>query len=236
LVSPRRPLGEREVRGILPVSCINELENYVDPLAQGILEILALYRKLGTHAFNMAIFFDKAGNRNGFCAFCSLISRINPNQLSTSDSAFMERLHLEPVILTLPRISVNSTKKRKICDSLEFCNEFLLCDKCPVFLVSLTKDTVACLLKLSGFVTERCCNPHHLMSARDDRDVFLPFLGHEATLDVLACNRHGNLMGSTCFCKCEWIGEFTINSLVGGHDDLRELDCIALLPGLYLVG
>jgi galactose-1-phosphate uridylyltransferase len=107
------PLGEREVRGILPVSCINELENYVDPLAQGILEILALYRKLGTHAFNMAIFFDKAGNRNGFCAFCSLISRINPNQLSTSDSAFMERLHLEPVILTLPEDLGKFYKKEK---------------------------------------------------------------------------------------------------------------------------
>jgi UDPglucose--hexose-1-phosphate uridylyltransferase len=96
------PVGEREVRGILPVSCIDELENYVDLLARGILEILALYRKLGTHAFNMAIFFDKAGEKNGFFAFCSIISRINPNQFSISDSAFMERLHLEPIILTLP--------------------------------------------------------------------------------------------------------------------------------------
>ena len=96
------PLGEREIRGILPVSSIHELGNYIDLLAKGILEILALYRKLGTHAFNMAIFFDKAGEKNGFSAFCSIISRINPNQFSISDSAFMERLHLEPVILTLP--------------------------------------------------------------------------------------------------------------------------------------
>jgi hypothetical protein len=96
------PVGEREVRGILPVSCIDELENYVDLLARGILEILSIYRKLGTHAFNMAIFFDKDGRKNGFCAFCSIISRINPNRFSISDSAFMERLHMEPVILTLP--------------------------------------------------------------------------------------------------------------------------------------
>ena len=96
------PVGEREVRGILPVSCIDELENYVDLLAAGILEVLSIYRKLGTHAFNMAIFFEKAGRKNGFYAFCSIISRINPNRFSTSDSAFMERLHLEPVILTLP--------------------------------------------------------------------------------------------------------------------------------------
>jgi UDPglucose--hexose-1-phosphate uridylyltransferase len=96
------PVGEREVRGILPISSIHEFEDYIDLLARGLLEILTFYRKLGTHAFNMSLFFDKPGTDNGFCAFCSLISRINPNPSSTSDSAFMERMHLEPVILTLP--------------------------------------------------------------------------------------------------------------------------------------
>lgn len=96
------PVGEREVRGILPVSSLEGMENYTDLLARDILEILSLYRELGTHAFNMSIFFDKIGNDHGFSAFCSMISRINPNPSSTSDSAFMERLHLEPVIMTLP--------------------------------------------------------------------------------------------------------------------------------------
>jgi hypothetical protein len=50
----------------------------------------------------MSIFFDKTNRTHGFSAFCSLISRINPNPFSISDSAFMERLHLVPVILTLP--------------------------------------------------------------------------------------------------------------------------------------
>jgi len=49
----------------------------------------------------MAIYFDREKS-GAFRSFCSLISRINPNPLSTSDSAFMERLHNEPVILTLP--------------------------------------------------------------------------------------------------------------------------------------
>jgi len=96
------PVGEREVRGILPVSTLDEMENYADLVARGILEIIALYRELGTHAFNMSLFFDKSGSDHGFRAFCSMISRINPNPSSTSDSAFMERLHLEPVIMTLP--------------------------------------------------------------------------------------------------------------------------------------
>ena len=96
------PCGEREVRGILPVTSIEELESYTDLLAEGIVEILSVYRSLGTYAFNLSVFFGKSGVDNEFRAFCSLISRINPNPASMSDSAFMERLHGEPVIMTLP--------------------------------------------------------------------------------------------------------------------------------------
>jgi UDPglucose--hexose-1-phosphate uridylyltransferase len=107
------PVGEREVRGLLPISTIDEMESYIDLTAQGILEIISLYRKLGTYAFNMSLFFDNKGNDNGFRTFCSMISRINPNPSSTSDSAFMERLHLEPVILTLPEDIGTFYKKEK---------------------------------------------------------------------------------------------------------------------------
>ena len=107
------PVGEREVRGIFPISTVDEMENYVDLAASGILEIISLYRKLGTFAFNMSIFFDKCSSDHGFRVFCSMISRINPNPSSTSDSAFMERLHLEPVILTLPEDLGKFYKKEK---------------------------------------------------------------------------------------------------------------------------
>ncbi|MDD1716219.1 MAG: galactose-1-phosphate uridylyltransferase [Methanolinea sp.] len=96
------PLGEREVRAILPVSTLDEFEQYIDLFSEGLLSILSMYRALGTHAFNMSLFFDRQRASSGFSAFCSIISRINPNASSTSDSAFMERLHQEPVILTLP--------------------------------------------------------------------------------------------------------------------------------------
>lgn len=96
------PLGEREVRGVLPVATLEDSENYLDTLIEGILSVIDLYRELGTHAFNLSLFFDKPGSDHGFRAFCSIISRINPNTRSLADSAFMERLHLEPVILTLP--------------------------------------------------------------------------------------------------------------------------------------
>ncbi len=96
------PLGEREVRGVLPVSTLADIGPYIEPLAGGILRIVEFYRSLGTHAFNVSILFDAPGAGRGHRAFCSLIARLNPNSLSMCDSAFMERLHLEPVILTLP--------------------------------------------------------------------------------------------------------------------------------------
>ncbi|RXE55747.1 galactose-1-phosphate uridylyltransferase [Methanoculleus taiwanensis] len=96
------PLGEREVRGLLPLSTLDEMESYVDPLVSGLLRIINLYRSLGTRAFNVAIFFDRSGRDRGYRAFCSVISRMNPNGLCICDSAFMERLHQEPIILTLP--------------------------------------------------------------------------------------------------------------------------------------
>ena len=52
-------MGEREVRALLPVSSIGEMENYADLMAQGILRSFLSTGKLGTHAFNMAIFFGK---------------------------------------------------------------------------------------------------------------------------------------------------------------------------------
>ena len=97
------PLGEKEIRGLLPVSRLSELGPLIPPLARDLLRIIDFYRELGTHAFNWSLFLDREGSGGrGFRAFCSVIARINPNPLSMSDSAFMERLHLEPVILTLP--------------------------------------------------------------------------------------------------------------------------------------
>lgn len=96
------PLGEREVRGLLPVATLEEAGPYLAPLADGICRVVEFYRSLGTQAFNVSIFFDRRGSDRGFSAFCSVIARINPNPLSISDSAFMERLHQHPVVMTLP--------------------------------------------------------------------------------------------------------------------------------------
>lgn len=96
------PLGEREARGLLPVATLDEAGPYLAPLADGICRVIDLYRSFGTQAFNVAVFFDRPGPDRGFAAFCSVIARINPNPASISDSAFMERLHQHPVVMTLP--------------------------------------------------------------------------------------------------------------------------------------
>jgi UDPglucose--hexose-1-phosphate uridylyltransferase len=106
------PLGEREVRGYLPIRTLEEAEPYADCIAEGMLEIIDLHRDTGSMAFNASIFFEKPESDSGFRAFCSLIARINPNPWSTSDSAFMERLQLEPVILTLPEAFAEYYRKR----------------------------------------------------------------------------------------------------------------------------
>jgi galactose-1-phosphate uridylyltransferase len=96
------PLGEREVRGILPISTIDEVIPLVPRLAADILQVIDTYASQGTRAFNFSIFFDRNPSHREFRAFCSIIARISPNAQSISDSAFMERIHLEPVVLTFP--------------------------------------------------------------------------------------------------------------------------------------
>lgn len=96
------PIGEREIRCILPFTTIDDFPLVIKDFSSDLIRIIHFYRVLGTSAFNMAIFFGCDKDRDYFSAFCSIISRINPNPFSTSDTAFMERLHMEPVILTRP--------------------------------------------------------------------------------------------------------------------------------------
>ncbi|WOF17283.1 galactose-1-phosphate uridylyltransferase [Methanoplanus sp. FWC-SCC4] len=97
------PLGEKEIRGYMPFSTLDELESYIDLISKGMKNIIDFYNYLGHYAFNFSLYTGTPKNKNkGFRAFCSFIARINPNRACTSDTAFMERLHMEPVILTLP--------------------------------------------------------------------------------------------------------------------------------------
>lgn len=98
------PIGECEIRGILPIRTLEDIFTMTDTLGRDIRRVIDLYRSFGLYAFNMGIFFQKNGHfaHDGMCAFCTMIARINPNPKSISDSAFMERICREPVVMTLP--------------------------------------------------------------------------------------------------------------------------------------
>ena len=98
------PIGECEIRGILPIRRIGDLSSLTDTLGNDIRRIIDIYHSLGLYAFNMSIFLQKTGSSrsDGMRAFCTMIARINPNPQSISDSAFMERICREPVVMILP--------------------------------------------------------------------------------------------------------------------------------------
>lgn len=96
------PVGEKEIRCIIPGVTVSDFQDSVSVFTEDLIRILDFYQDIGHGAWNMSVFFGTEKDRNYFSAFSSIIARINPNPLSTSDSAFMEKLHLEPVILTLP--------------------------------------------------------------------------------------------------------------------------------------
>lgn len=96
------PVGEKEIRCILPATTVSDFQVSVSLFSEDLIRILEFYQDMGHGAWNMSIFFATDDEREYFSAFATLVARINPNPLSTSDTAFMEKLHLEPVILTLP--------------------------------------------------------------------------------------------------------------------------------------
>lgn len=96
------PLGEKEIRGYLPVCGLVNFEELIPETAVGIKRVIDYYTDAGSSAFNMTIRFGRDRDADFFRAFVSMIARIDPNPLSFSDSAFMERLHFEPVVMTVP--------------------------------------------------------------------------------------------------------------------------------------
>ena len=136
------------MRGLLPVGTLEEAGPYFEPLAGGICRVIDLYRSLGTRAFNVAVFFDRPGPERGFSAFCSVIARINPNPDSISDSAFMERLHQHPVVMTLPEEfgsryrALESGKIGSGIGLLGLRDQRGLADDRAVLLVGLAEDAV----------------------------------------------------------------------------------------------
>jgi UDPglucose--hexose-1-phosphate uridylyltransferase len=100
------PQGNREVQGIFSdVSSIAQLgEKELNELSTGLYFILRGYYSCGVKSLNMATFSAPCDDdlSDFFLLNFRLISRPHPTSLYVSDNGFMERLHHEPIVETIP--------------------------------------------------------------------------------------------------------------------------------------
>ena len=107
-ISSWAPIGNNEVLGILkkPISSILEVEGEdLASLAEGVSRILrGMGEERGVRSFNLTIYSGPAGEDMGkiFRVLVKIISRPTFRDFYTSDRGFMEILHEEPVIETMP--------------------------------------------------------------------------------------------------------------------------------------
>lgn len=98
------PMESMEVIAIFEGACsLSELGEGLSDFCRGLSRVLKGYKALGVGSFNLSSFSAPRGERLEFYSLnFRLIARPPLGQLYTSDSGFMERLHLEPVVDTLP--------------------------------------------------------------------------------------------------------------------------------------
>jgi galactose-1-phosphate uridylyltransferase len=99
------PRGNNEVLGILPgASSISGIDDAVlMELSDGLTRILRGYRDLGARSFNMSIVPGPLDRELEYYALnVRILSRPNPGSHYTSDCGFMERIHLESVVESMP--------------------------------------------------------------------------------------------------------------------------------------
>jgi len=100
------PQGNKEVLGISSKksSLAHFTEVELTELCEGLSKILKGYHSIGVKSFTLSIFSGPCDeDLSSFYLFnLRLISRPNPSPFYTNDDGFMEKLHQEPVIDTLP--------------------------------------------------------------------------------------------------------------------------------------
>jgi len=101
------PLKDNQVSGIISkkVSCVTELKDkQLKDLSLGLSKVFKKFWLKGIKSLNLALFSGPMGKdmSDYFCVNLKIISRPRLTQSYVSDIGFMELLHSEPVIDTLP--------------------------------------------------------------------------------------------------------------------------------------
>ena len=115
-VSSFAPRSNNEVTGIVDsgASCIIELnKNEIMDLSLGISKIFRGFSSFGFQSFNMSIYSGPLDRNisDYFLVNLKIISRPNLKVLYTADKGFMEVLHNEAIILTLPEKVAEDLKR-----------------------------------------------------------------------------------------------------------------------------
>ncbi|RMF90771.1 MAG: hypothetical protein D6733_02995 [Methanobacteriota archaeon] len=108
------PFGNGEVLAVFDGrSSLSELDRGdLSQLSRGVVRILRGYAAMGVESFNLSTFSGPMeGAAEGFSLHIRIIARPLPAPYHTSDTGFMETLHLEKIVEMLPEDVASAMKK-----------------------------------------------------------------------------------------------------------------------------
>ncbi len=97
------PLGNDEVCGIFHnISSLYELDRQsISDFSKGLKRVFTAYTLLGIHSFNLST-FSAPGENESFRLIVRIIARPYPQGYYNNDAGFMERLHEEVIVESMP--------------------------------------------------------------------------------------------------------------------------------------
>ena len=97
-------LGNNELQGIVKASNFFEMtDRQLSDYSMGLSKMLEGYQRIGVQAFNLSLYSGPLDvNTPSFSVHSRMISRPDVKNFQTADTGFMERLHDEIVVETLP--------------------------------------------------------------------------------------------------------------------------------------
>jgi galactose-1-phosphate uridylyltransferase len=102
-ISSFAPLGNNEISMVFEgeSSILDLTEEDVSDISKGLLRIFKGYSNMGKTSFNFTI-YSGLRNMEDFCLNAKIITRPNTQKYYTADAGFMETLHKERIVETLP--------------------------------------------------------------------------------------------------------------------------------------
>ena len=106
------PLGNDEICGVFhDISSLYELdETAISDLSKGLKRVFTAYTLYGVHSFNLST-FSASGKDESFRLVVRIIARPYPQSFYNNDSGFMERLHEEVIVESMPEKVASDLKE-----------------------------------------------------------------------------------------------------------------------------